>query len=126
MRRCLLLLISGGFLLAQYVDDRNLFEILQDDLNTAMAHAHLSLDQRRVLNQSTTTLVKAAAKLRARKAFDKAEVKRALQAIALTEDANVFRPEDRQLVAADRGAVELGVAGKLGLYLPRRAPGTVY
>jgi hypothetical protein len=119
------LLLTAG-LFAQYVDDRNLFEVLQDDLTTAMVHAHLSPERRKVLDRSMIVLVKAAAKQRVHKAFDKAEVKQALQEIGRMEEANVFAGEDRKTLAEDRNAVELGVEGKVVLDAPRRAPGTVY
>jgi hypothetical protein len=113
-------------LLMQYVDDRNLFEVLQDDLNTAMVHAHLTPADRKVLDQTTIALVKAAAKQRVKKAYDKAEVKQALKEIGRMEQAGIFRADDRKILEDDCNAVELGVEGKVALDAPRRAPGSVY
>lgn len=113
-------------LVAQYVDDRNLFEVLQDDLTTAMVHAHLTPERRRVLDQSMIAIVKAAGKQHVHKPIDKAEVKAALKEIGRMEEAHVFAEPDRKILADDRNVVELGVEGKVALDAPRRAPGTVY
>jgi hypothetical protein len=124
--RHLSIFVLAAGLSAQYVDDRNLFEVLQDDLTTAMVHAHLTPERRKVLDRSMIALVKAAAKQRVHKPLDKAEIKQALKEIGLMEEANVFPAEDRKVLAEDRNVVELGVEGKVALDAPRRAPGTVY
>lgn len=118
------IVLTAVLSLAQIVDDRNLFEVLQDDLITAMVHARLTSAQRSTLDRCALTLVKAAARQRSRKAFDKSEVKQALRDIATAGD--VFPAEDRKILAEDAKAVELGVEGKIALDGPRRAPGAVY
>ncbi len=125
MRRGLAILLPT-LLAGQYVDNRNLFEVMQDDLNTAAVHARLTPEQRSVLNRGTLALVKAAAKQRVKKAFDKTEVKQALKDISRMEEAGVFRAEDRKVLARDREVLKLGVEGRVALDAPRRAPGSVY
>ncbi len=125
MRRLLLSLLPA-LLTAQYVDDRNLFEVLQDDLDTAKVHANLKPEQRKAADGITLVVVKTAAKQRVHKSYDKAEIRSALKKLSEMMEAKVFVPADIGALREDMTILELGLQGKVDMDAPRRARGSVY
>jgi hypothetical protein len=78
----------------QLQNRRHAITKLQTDLNTAIANAKLTDDQKK-------TLEEARANLSAARGKDRAAVRKALSDVRSIMQSDAFRPEDRQMIRKD-------------------------